>query len=246
MNPGTTALVRGLEVLDRLGDPHVGSARPRCGATRGARRRRQEPALAHAPDASRTWLRRARPRDARVPPRMARVRPGRKRRDAGSWMPLDRFSGSSSWCSARAFTSPSARARWSSRILSESPPSTLHAPGRVGGLTPLGTTSAGRVLVADLAPDELDALRPLRGKARRSRSSQPRDSRSCERSSSRGSLLRSSDSGPVRCDRCRAQCVRSPLPLRRSARRGGGAPGRGSGRAVDGDRWACRAAGLID
>jgi DNA-binding IclR family transcriptional regulator len=43
-------------------------------------------------------------------------------------------------------------------LLSESPPSTLHAPGRVGGLTPLGTTSAGRVLVADLQADELDAL----------------------------------------------------------------------------------------
>ena len=43
-------------------------------------------------------------------------------------------------------------------ILSESPASTLHAPGRAGGLTPLGTTSAGRVLVADLAPDELDRL----------------------------------------------------------------------------------------
>lgn len=43
-------------------------------------------------------------------------------------------------------------------LLSESPPSTLHAPGRGGALTPLGTTSAGRVLVADLAPDELDGL----------------------------------------------------------------------------------------
>jgi IclR family KDG regulon transcriptional repressor len=43
-------------------------------------------------------------------------------------------------------------------LLSESPSSTLHAPGRVGGLAPLATTSAGRVLVSDLAEDELAAL----------------------------------------------------------------------------------------
>lgn len=43
-------------------------------------------------------------------------------------------------------------------LLSESPLHTLHAPGRVGTLTPIPSTSAGRVLVADLAPDELAAL----------------------------------------------------------------------------------------
>jgi DNA-binding IclR family transcriptional regulator len=43
-------------------------------------------------------------------------------------------------------------------LLSESPASTLHAPGRVGGLAPLATTSAGRVLVGDLSEDELAAL----------------------------------------------------------------------------------------
>jgi IclR family KDG regulon transcriptional repressor len=43
-------------------------------------------------------------------------------------------------------------------LLSESPSSTLHAPGRVGGLAPLATTSAGRVLVSDLTEDELAAL----------------------------------------------------------------------------------------
>jgi DNA-binding IclR family transcriptional regulator len=43
-------------------------------------------------------------------------------------------------------------------LLSESPSSTLHAPGRVGGLAPLATTSAGRVLVSDLTEDELTAL----------------------------------------------------------------------------------------
>jgi len=43
-------------------------------------------------------------------------------------------------------------------LLSESPSSTLHAPGRVGGLTPLATTSAGRALVLDLEAQELEAL----------------------------------------------------------------------------------------
>jgi IclR family transcriptional regulator, KDG regulon repressor len=43
-------------------------------------------------------------------------------------------------------------------LLSESPPSTLHAPGRVGGLTPLASTSAGRVLAFDLAEPELVEL----------------------------------------------------------------------------------------
>ena len=43
-------------------------------------------------------------------------------------------------------------------LLSESPSSTLHAPGRVGGLAPIATTSAGRVLVSDLTDDELAGL----------------------------------------------------------------------------------------
>jgi DNA-binding IclR family transcriptional regulator len=43
-------------------------------------------------------------------------------------------------------------------LLSESPAATLHAPGRVGGLTPLASTSAGRVLAFDLDAAELKAL----------------------------------------------------------------------------------------
>ncbi len=43
-------------------------------------------------------------------------------------------------------------------LLSEASPLTLHAPGRVGELTPLATTSAGRVLVSDFADDELEAF----------------------------------------------------------------------------------------
>jgi IclR family transcriptional regulator, KDG regulon repressor len=43
-------------------------------------------------------------------------------------------------------------------LLSESPAATLHAPGRVGGLTPLASTSAGRVLAFDLDALELKEL----------------------------------------------------------------------------------------
>jgi len=43
-------------------------------------------------------------------------------------------------------------------LLSESPAATLHAPGRVGGLTPLASTSAGRVLAFDLDRSELKSL----------------------------------------------------------------------------------------
>jgi DNA-binding IclR family transcriptional regulator len=43
-------------------------------------------------------------------------------------------------------------------LLSESPPAALHAPGRVGALTPLARTSAGRALAFDLQPPELEAL----------------------------------------------------------------------------------------
>ena len=42
-------------------------------------------------------------------------------------------------------------------LLSESPETTIHAPGRVGSLTPLGTTSAGRVLALDAGTTDLAA-----------------------------------------------------------------------------------------
>lgn len=43
-------------------------------------------------------------------------------------------------------------------LMSEAPEATLHAPGRVGSLTPLATTSAGRVLAIHLSAEELAAL----------------------------------------------------------------------------------------
>lgn len=42
-------------------------------------------------------------------------------------------------------------------LASESPAAAIHAPGRVGGLTPLATTSAGRALATGLSDDELEA-----------------------------------------------------------------------------------------
>ena len=42
-------------------------------------------------------------------------------------------------------------------LATESPAVAIHAPGRIGGLTPLATTSAGRVLATGLSDDELDA-----------------------------------------------------------------------------------------
>ncbi len=43
-------------------------------------------------------------------------------------------------------------------LLAEAPARTIHAPGRVGGLTPVATTSAGRVLVSELESKELASL----------------------------------------------------------------------------------------
>ncbi len=43
-------------------------------------------------------------------------------------------------------------------LLAESPLHALYAPGRIGGLTPVATTSAGRVLVSDLEAEELDSV----------------------------------------------------------------------------------------
>src|SRR4051812_8694829 len=43
-------------------------------------------------------------------------------------------------------------------LVSESPEATIHAPGRVGGLTPLANTSAGRVLAFELDDSELESL----------------------------------------------------------------------------------------
>ena len=50
-------------------------------------------------------------------------------------------------------------------LLSEAPEATLHAPGRVGSLTPLASTSAGRALVLDLPDTELRSLGLVRHKA---------------------------------------------------------------------------------
>ena len=227
MNPGTTAL-----------DSRPRSARParrsprrtrrtRCRAPRGAGRRRQESALADAQDALRARVRRARPRHARVPPRLAGLRPrGERRRRPAPERGSHRFSGSSCRRSRRASTFRVRQGDMVLTILSESPAATLHAPGRAGGLTPLG--------------DDLGRPRPRRGPDAGSsstvwgsRSHAPaiaavavagiRDRAGRVRAGAR--RCRRADSRRDRRDRRRAQCVRSTLPVRRSARGGRGAPG---------------------
>jgi DNA-binding IclR family transcriptional regulator len=42
-------------------------------------------------------------------------------------------------------------------LATESPAAAIHAPGRVGGLTPLATTSAGRALATGFSDNEVDA-----------------------------------------------------------------------------------------
>ncbi len=158
VNPGTAALIRGLEVLDRLGDPEVG--RDGLGVVR----------LAELVGGDKSQLSRTlKTLDER----------GYVERDPNTlayrlgWRV---FGLATSAADARLLDAarPILRELVAAfgesvhlsvrqggmvlTILSESPPSTLHAPGRAGALTPIGTTSAGRVLVADLAPDELDRL----------------------------------------------------------------------------------------
>jgi len=158
VNPGTAALIRGLEVLDRLGDPQVG--RHGLGVVR----------LSELVDGDKSQLSRTlktldehgyveRDPDTlayrlgwRVFGLAARAADARLLDAAGPILRgLVEAFGESVHLSVR-------QGDMVLTLLSESPPSTLHAPGRAGGLTPLGTTSAGRVLVADLAPDELDSL----------------------------------------------------------------------------------------
>lgn len=158
MNPGTTALIRGLEVLDRLGDPRVG--RDGLGVVH----------LAELVDGDKSQLSRTlktldeRGYVERDPETLAYRLGWRVFGLAASAADARLLN------AARPIVRELVQAFGESvhlsvrqgdmvlTILSESPAATLHAPGRAGGLTPLGTTSAGRVLVGDLAPDELDRL----------------------------------------------------------------------------------------
>jgi IclR family KDG regulon transcriptional repressor len=158
VNPGTTALIRGLEVLDALADPRFG--RDGLGVVRLA-----ELIGGDKSQLSRTlrtldeWGYVERDPDTlayrlgwRVFGLAASAADGRL---LGAARPalreLVRAFGESVHLSVR-------QGAMVLTLLSESPPATLHAPGRVGGLTPLATTSAGRALVSDLGPADLEAL----------------------------------------------------------------------------------------
>jgi DNA-binding IclR family transcriptional regulator len=158
VNPGTTALVRGLEVLERLGDPNVG--RDGLGVVR----------LAELLDGDKSQLSRTlKTLDEhgyveRDPDTLA-YRLGWRVFGLAASAADSRLLGAARPILLDLVVAFGESVHLSVRqggmvltILSESPPSTLHAPARVGALTPLGTTSAGRALVADLAPADLDRL----------------------------------------------------------------------------------------
>jgi IclR family KDG regulon transcriptional repressor len=158
VNPGTGALVRGLDVLDRLADPHVG--RDGLGVQRltelvGGDKSQLSRTLQTLDERGfverdpetlsyrlgwRVFGIASRAADSRLLDSAQPVLQG-----------LVRMFGESVHLSVRQGDAVLT-------LLSESPPATLHAPGRVGSVTPLGTTSAGRALVSDLAGEELDAL----------------------------------------------------------------------------------------
>ena len=124
-------------------------------------------------------------------------------------------------------------------LLSESPASAICAPGLVGALTPLATTSAGRALAFDLADDELAALGLAGdcGAHRRGARARLRDRARGVRAGPRGcGGSRTRQHGAHR--RC-GQRLGARLPLRppagggRHCRRGGGRRALGgSGRAA--------------
>jgi len=158
VNPGTTALIRGLEVLDVLADPWVG--RDGLGVARltelvGGDKSQLSRTLQtldergyvdRDPDTLAYRL------GWRVFGLASSAADGRLLEAARPVLrELVRTFGESVHLSVRQGDAILT-------LLSESPPATLHAPGRVGGLAPIGTTSAGRVLVSDLVPAELDAL----------------------------------------------------------------------------------------
>ena len=158
MNPGTAALVRGLAVLDALADPRVGSEglgvvnlAALVGGDKSQMSRTLQTLDEHGyvsrdPDTLAYRL------GWHVFGLAARAT-DRKLLDATRPVLRDLVTafGESVHLSVREGNAVLT-------LLSESPTATLHAPGRVGGLTPLATTSAGRVLVSDLAESELDAL----------------------------------------------------------------------------------------
>ncbi|MEO5632281.1 IclR family transcriptional regulator [Gaiella sp.] len=158
MNPGTAALIRGLEVLDTLADPGV--ARDGLGVVRltelvggdKSQLSRTLQALDERGYVDRDPVTLAYRLGWRVFGLAARAGDPRLLEAARPVLrELVREFNESVHLSVRQGDAVLT-------LLTESPVSTLHAPGRVGSLTPLAMTSAGRVLVCDLTSEELDTL----------------------------------------------------------------------------------------
>jgi DNA-binding IclR family transcriptional regulator len=157
MNPATASLERGLDVLVALGEPRhagglgvvalaelVGGDKSQLSRTLATLESRgfvaRDPATRAYRPGWRLFALAARVAEARLVAEAPPILRG-----------LVRELGESAHLSVRQ----------GDRVLtlhSESPDTELHAPGRVGGLTPLASTSAGRALAFDLDRDELQAL----------------------------------------------------------------------------------------
>lgn len=158
MNPGTGALTRGLEVLELLADDDaetsglgVSRLAERLDGDKGQLSRTLQTLHDHGfverdPDTRAYRL------GWRVFALAARTGEARLLREAPPLMrSLVHDLGESVHLSVRQGTTVLT-------LLDESPAAAIHAPARVGSLTPIATTSAGRVLVCDLDPGELEAL----------------------------------------------------------------------------------------
>jgi DNA-binding IclR family transcriptional regulator len=158
MNPGTAGLARGLDVLAALGEPEAmsqGLGVVRLAALVGGDKSQLSRTLATLADLGFV---------ERDPDTLAyrigwrvfalAARAGESRLLVAAPAVLHELVaalGESAHLSVR-------QGAYSLTLLSVPSPAAVHAPGRVGELTPLATTSSGRALVSDLADDELAAL----------------------------------------------------------------------------------------
>jgi IclR family transcriptional regulator, KDG regulon repressor len=157
MNPGTAALARGLDVLWALADPAAPDGLGVTALTERVGGDKSQLSRTLATLEERGFVERNRETRAyrlgwRIFGLAARVSESRLVTEAPPVLRgLVRELGESAHLSVR-------QGDQVLTLLSESPAATLHAPGRVGGLTPLASTSAGRVLAFDLDAEELEEL----------------------------------------------------------------------------------------
>jgi IclR family transcriptional regulator, KDG regulon repressor len=157
MNPGTAALARGLDVLWALADPAAPDGLGVTALTERVGGDKSQLSRTLATLEERGFVERNRETRAyrlgwRIFGLAARVSESRLVTEAPPVLRgLVRELGESAHLSVR-------QGDQVLTLVSESPEATLHAPARVGALTPLASTSAGRALALDLDPLELESL----------------------------------------------------------------------------------------